>query len=66
MIEWGNNWARGISARRDYNQDFGGFFAQIGQLYVVYHFWAYKNLKHRKQVREETWGKPGWVRTVLF
>jgi len=66
MIEWGNNWARGIRLRRDYNQDFGGFFAQIGQLYVVYHVWAYKDLKHRKQVREETWRKPGWDTTVAY
>jgi len=64
MIEWANYWARGITYRREHNQDVGGFFAQVGQLYVVYHIWAYKNLVNRKFIREHTWSKPGWDSTV--
>jgi hypothetical protein len=66
MIEWGNNWARGIEFRRDFNQDVGGFFSQIGRLYMVFHFWAYKDLVARKEIREETWRKPGWDTNVAY
>ena len=38
MIEWGNNWARGINYRR--NNAVAGFFSQIGQLYMVHHIWS--------------------------
>ncbi|KAI7694705.1 hypothetical protein SSS_03936 [Sarcoptes scabiei] len=38
MIEWGNNWARGINFRR--NNAIAGFFSQIGQLYMVHHIWS--------------------------
>lgn len=38
MIEWGNNWARGINFRR--NNAIAGFFSQIGQLYCVHHLWS--------------------------
>lgn len=37
MIEWGNNWARGITYRR--GAAVAGFFSQIGQLYMVHHIW---------------------------
>ncbi|CAG2115550.1 unnamed protein product, partial [Medioppia subpectinata] len=37
MIEWGNNWARGVTYRKD--DAVAGFFSQIGQLYVVHHIW---------------------------
>ncbi len=66
MIEWGNSWAKGITFRRDYNQDVGGFFSQVGQLYMVFHLWAYKSLVARKGVRENTWSKPGWDTTVEY
>lgn len=36
MIEWGNNWARGINYRAN---KVAGFFSQIGQLYMVHHIW---------------------------
>lgn len=29
MIEWGQAWAKGITYRREANQDVGGFFAQV-------------------------------------
>lgn len=40
MIEWGNNWARGIQYRQAGNVPFAGFFSQIGRLYNVHHIWC--------------------------
>lgn len=40
MIEWGNNWVKGINHRMDHNQAVGGFFSQIGRLYMVFHLWG--------------------------
>ncbi|XP_029801572.1 protein NipSnap homolog 2 [Suricata suricatta] len=40
MIEWGNYWARAIRFRQDGNEAVGGFFSQIGQLYMVHHLWG--------------------------
>jgi len=40
MIEWGNNWARAISFRRENDEAFAGFFSQIGRLYNVHHIWG--------------------------
>lgn len=40
MIEWANNWVKGINYRRDFQQDVGGWFTQVGSLYVVYHLWG--------------------------
>uniref|UniRef100_A0A8C0HLG4 Nipsnap homolog 1 n=1 Tax=Buteo japonicus TaxID=224669 RepID=A0A8C0HLG4_9AVES len=37
MIEWGNNWARAIKYRQENQEAVGGFFSQIGELYVVHH-----------------------------
>lgn len=45
MIEWGNNWARAISYRRENDEAFAGFFSQIGRLYNVHHIWGMYNLK---------------------
>jgi len=66
MIEWGNNWAKGINYRRESNQNVAGFFSQIGRLYMVFHIWAYKSLEARKKIREETWQKPGWDTNVAY
>ncbi|PVD33037.1 hypothetical protein C0Q70_08485 [Pomacea canaliculata] len=41
MIEWGNNWARGIKSRTTNNEPVAGFFSQMGDLYTVHHFWGY-------------------------
>lgn len=62
MIEWGNNWARGITYRKD--SAVAGFFSQIGQLYMVHHIWGYKDLQIRKDVRDSAWRKPGWDECV--
>lgn len=40
MIEWGNNWARGINHRRKYNEAFAGLFSHVGRLCEVYHIWC--------------------------
>jgi len=66
MIEWGNAWSKGISYRKEYNQDVAGFFAQVGQLYMVFHIWAYKSMAVRQQTRQNTWQKPGWDNTVAY
>lgn len=64
MIDWASAWAKGIQYRREANQDVGGFFAQVGQLYVVYHIWAYPSMSARNDTRHATWAKPGWDATV--
>uniref|UniRef100_A0A7I4YBS7 NIPSNAP domain containing protein n=2 Tax=Haemonchus contortus TaxID=6289 RepID=A0A7I4YBS7_HAECO len=66
MIEWANAWAKGITYRRDANQDVGGFFSQVGQLYIVYHIWAYPSMCARHETRHATWAKPGWDATVAY
>ncbi|KAK6018071.1 NIPSNAP family protein, partial [Ostertagia ostertagi] len=66
MMEWATAWAKGISFRRDANQDVGGFFAQVGQLYIVYHIWAYPSMCARNETRQATWAKPGWDATVAY
>ncbi|KHJ91657.1 HAD hydrolase, family IIA [Oesophagostomum dentatum] len=66
MIEWASAWARGITYRRDADQDVGGFFAQVGQLYIVYHIWAYPSMCARNETRHATWAKPGWDATVAY
>lgn len=50
MIEWGNNWARGINYRQNNNVPFAGFFSQIGRLYNVHHIWCkwFKCVSHLK------------------
>ncbi|XP_002739910.1 protein NipSnap homolog 2-like [Saccoglossus kowalevskii] len=66
MIEWGNNWRRGIECRRAKNENIAGLFTQIGDLYLVHHIFAYENLQTRKEVRENAWQKPGWDQTVAY
>jgi len=66
MIEWGNIWSKGITYRREYNQDVGGFFSQVGQMYMVFHIWAYEGMVDRQQTRQDTWSKPGWDATVAY
>lgn len=62
LIEWGNNWSRGIRNRLDYRA--AGMFTQVGPIYHVHHIWAYKDLNHRKESREQMWSKPGWDECV--
>jgi len=61
MIEWGNNWARGIHYRQN---KVAGYFSQLGQLYIAHHIWHYDDLQARKDVRESAWRKSGWDEIV--
>jgi len=40
MIEWGNNWARGLRYRRNNDEAFAAFFSQVGRMNQVHHFWC--------------------------
>ncbi|MGH0182647.1 UNVERIFIED_CONTAM: hypothetical protein FKN15_010235 [Acipenser sinensis] len=66
MIEWGNNWARAIQHRQENEEAVGGFFTQIGDLYLVHHLWAYKDLQSRAETRNSAWLKPGWDENVYY
>jgi len=58
LIEWGNRWGTAINIRR--KDAVGGFFSQVGDLYMVHHLWAYYDMQHRKEERENMWQQPGW------
>ncbi|XP_024908611.1 protein NipSnap homolog 1 [Cynoglossus semilaevis] len=66
MIEWGNHWARAIRYRQENNEAVGGFFSQIGDLYVVHHLWVYENLQSREETRNSAWLKEGWDSSVYY
>jgi len=58
LIEWGNKWGNAIKIRR--KDAVAGFFSQVGELYTVHHLWAYYDMQHRKEERENMWQVPGW------
>ncbi|XP_053543848.1 protein NipSnap homolog 2 isoform X2 [Ictalurus punctatus] len=66
MIEWGNYWARAIELRQQNNEAVGGFFSQIGNLYMVHHLWAYKDLQSREETRNAAWQHEGWDEAVYY
>uniref|UniRef100_A0A8B9H7E2 Nipsnap homolog 2 n=1 Tax=Astyanax mexicanus TaxID=7994 RepID=A0A8B9H7E2_ASTMX len=66
MIEWGNYWARAIELRQQNNEAVGGFFSQIGSLYMVHHLWAYKDLQSREETRNAAWQHEGWDEAVYY
>ncbi|XP_064612200.1 protein NipSnap-like isoform X1 [Liolophura sinensis] len=66
MIEWGNNWAKGIKYRDNNSETVAGYFSQIGELNTVQHLWGYKDLQTRKETREAAWQKPGWDECVAY
>uniref|UniRef100_UPI00358E296D protein NipSnap homolog 1-like n=1 Tax=Myxine glutinosa TaxID=7769 RepID=UPI00358E296D len=66
MIEWGNNWARAIRFRQENDEAVGGFFSQIGELYMVHHLWAYTDLQFRADTRNAAWEKRGWDQNVYY
>ncbi|GAA6073595.1 protein NipSnap homolog 2-like, partial [Tachysurus ichikawai] len=66
MIEWGNYWARAIELRQQNNEAVGGFFSQIGNLYMVHHLWAYKDLQSREETRNAAWQHEGWDEVVYY
>uniref|UniRef100_A0A8D0D3X2 Nipsnap homolog 2 n=1 Tax=Sander lucioperca TaxID=283035 RepID=A0A8D0D3X2_SANLU len=66
MIEWGNYWARAIRYRQHNREAVGGFFSQIGNLYMVHHLWAYKDLQSREDTRNGAWQQEGWDEVVYY
>lgn len=42
MLEWEQEWSKGLQARKQFVEPIGCFFAQIGQLNTVFHFWPYQ------------------------
>ncbi|CAB1315770.1 unnamed protein product, partial [Coregonus sp. 'balchen'] len=66
MIEWGNYWARAIEFRQQNSEAVGGFFSQIGSLYMVHHLWAYKDLQSREDTRNAAWQHDGWDEVVYY
>ncbi|KAJ8263409.1 hypothetical protein COCON_G00158660 [Conger conger] len=66
MLEWGNHWARGIKHRQENQEAVGGFYSQIGDLYVVHHLWAYKSLQSREETRSAAWQNDGWDSLVYY
>uniref|UniRef100_A0A8C7Z1P4 Nipsnap homolog 2 n=1 Tax=Oryzias sinensis TaxID=183150 RepID=A0A8C7Z1P4_9TELE len=66
MIEWGNYWARAIRHRQRNKEAVGGFFSQIGDLYMVHHLWAYEDLQSREETRNGAWQQEGWHEAVYY
>lgn len=64
MLEWENEWKKGIEARKQFIQPVGAWFAQLGHLNYVHHLWAYPDLAARKILREKSWAIEGWSNTV--
>ncbi|XP_065188202.1 protein NipSnap homolog 2-like [Sycon ciliatum] len=65
LMDWGHEWSRGIVKRMDaQDKPVGGWYSQIGDLYMVHHLWSYQNLQIRKEVRESAWQQPGWEEVV--
>uniref|UniRef100_A0AC11BWT4 Uncharacterized protein n=1 Tax=Ovis aries TaxID=9940 RepID=A0AC11BWT4_SHEEP len=71
MFQWGNHWACNhwacaLRFRQDGNEAVGGFFSQTGQLYMVHHLWAYKDLQTREDIRNAAWHKHDWEELVYY
>uniref|UniRef100_A0A3B4Y3P6 Nipsnap homolog 1 (C. elegans) n=1 Tax=Seriola lalandi dorsalis TaxID=1841481 RepID=A0A3B4Y3P6_SERLL len=61
-----HNRARAITYRQENSEAVGGFFSQIGDLYVVHHLWAYESLQSREETRNSAWLKEGWDVNVYY
>lgn len=73
MFQWGNHWACkslascALRFRQDGNEAVGGFFfSQTGQLYMVHHLWAYKDLQTREDIWNAAWHKHDWEELVYY
>ncbi|KAL5036332.1 hypothetical protein BDEG_24272 [Batrachochytrium dendrobatidis JEL423] len=64
MLEWEQQWRRGLEARSKFVQPIGAWFSQLGHLNYVHHMWAYPDLQVRKEMREKAWEVEGWSQTV--
>nr|CAH8854533.1 unnamed protein product [Trichobilharzia regenti] len=65
MIEWGNHWAHAIKVRSKNDEAVAGLFSHIGDMHVVHHLWAYRDLEARKKSRDEIWQDPSWGKCVM-
>lgn len=65
LMEWKNEWKKGLEARRKFIEPVGAWFSQIGELNVVHHMWFYPNLQVRKEMREKCWEVDGWAATTF-
>ncbi|KAF3831991.1 hypothetical protein GH733_000803 [Mirounga leonina] len=64
---WNTWYGEQDQAYRQENQEaVGGFFSQIGELYIVHHLWAYKDLQSREETRNAAWRKRGWDENVYY
>lgn len=41
LLEWEQEWRRGLEARRQFVQPIGAWFSQLGDLNQVHHMWSY-------------------------
>jgi len=64
LLQWETAWRAGIEARKKLMAPVGAWYSQVGRLHQVHHLWQYKDMKTRKQVREEAWQIEGWSETV--
>ena len=65
LIEWGQAWRQGILYRGANEEAVHGWFAQIGQMHIVYHLWTYPDLVQRRETRQLAWNTPGWDDCVI-
>uniref|UniRef100_A0AAQ4RGD0 Nipsnap homolog 2 n=1 Tax=Gasterosteus aculeatus aculeatus TaxID=481459 RepID=A0AAQ4RGD0_GASAC len=66
QLRVGNALARAIRFRQHNSEAVGGFFSQIGNLYMVHHLWAYKDLQSREDTRNGAWQQEGWDEVVYY
>ncbi|KAJ1555381.1 Nipsnap [Cladochytrium tenue] len=64
LMEWKNEWKKGLEARRKFMEPVGAWFSQLGDLQMVHHMWAFPDLQARKEMREACWEVDGWAQTV--
>lgn len=66
LLQWASEWNVVMKNKVRSDQPVGGFYTDIGQLFTVYHLWAYENLEDRVQKRNMAWNKEGddWQKVV--
>jgi len=66
IADWAGHWNTVFAQKYRVDEPVGGFFSDIGDLNMVYYFWAYKDLQDRLEVRNKAWSAKGdsWQRVV--
>ena len=55
-----------VPLRREYGVPLAGwFYTEIGSINRIYHIWAYKDLEHYEQKKEEVYTDPRWVNEYI-